>query len=64
VNHDPKLIFPLSLHDQTHTNKCLDNFFAGPKVYSGLKQESQVMPDHFLEFDAFGFLISIEGIPT
>jgi hypothetical protein len=22
------------------------------------------MSDHFLEFDAFGFLISIEGIPT
>jgi len=22
------------------------------------------MSDHFLEFDAFGFFISIEGIPT
>jgi hypothetical protein len=22
------------------------------------------MSNHFLEFDAFGFLISIEGIPT
>jgi hypothetical protein len=43
VNHDPKLIFPLSLHDQTHTNKSLDNFFVGHKVYLGLKQESRVM---------------------
>jgi hypothetical protein len=102
VNHDPNLNYPLSLHDQTHTNKCLDNFFAGNKVYSGLKQESRVifpsktiplfgwcnlislfyfasprelhccfmtqprkdMSDYFLEFDAFGFLIFIEGIPT
>jgi hypothetical protein len=31
------LNFLLSLHDQTHTNKCLDNFFVGHKVYSGLK---------------------------
>jgi hypothetical protein len=30
-------------HDQTHTNKCLDNFFVGPKVYLGFKQGSQVM---------------------
>jgi hypothetical protein len=37
VNHDPKLIFPLSLHDQTHKNKCLDNFFVGHKVCLGLK---------------------------
>jgi hypothetical protein len=22
------------------------------------------MSDHFLEFDAFGFLISIKGVPT
>jgi hypothetical protein len=43
VNHDPKLIFLLSLHDQTHTNKCLDNFFVGHKVYPDLKQESRVM---------------------
>jgi hypothetical protein len=36
VNHDPKLNFPLSLHDQTHTNKCLDNFFVKKSVL-GLK---------------------------
>jgi hypothetical protein len=42
VNNDPKLNFPLSLHDKTHTNKCLDNFLVGHKVYSGLKQESQI----------------------
>jgi hypothetical protein len=43
VNLDLRLIFPLSLRDQTHTNKCLDNFFVGHKVYPSLKQESQVM---------------------
>jgi hypothetical protein len=43
VNHDPKLNSPLSLHDRTHAKKCLDNFFVGHKVYSGLKQESRVM---------------------
>jgi hypothetical protein len=43
VNHDPNLNFPLSLHHQTHANKCLDNFFVGHKVYPGLKQESRVM---------------------
>jgi hypothetical protein len=26
VNHDPNLNFPLSLHDQTHANGCLDKF--------------------------------------
>jgi hypothetical protein len=43
VNHDPNLNFPLSLHDQTNANECLDNFFVRHKVYPGLKQESQVM---------------------
>jgi hypothetical protein len=27
-------------------------------------QPRRDMSDHFLEFDAFGFLISIEGVPT
>jgi hypothetical protein len=31
------------VHDQTHTNKCVDNFLIGRKVYPSLKQESQVM---------------------
>jgi hypothetical protein len=43
VNHDPNLNFLLSLHDQTHANECLDNFFVGHKAYPGLKQESRVM---------------------
>jgi hypothetical protein len=43
VNHDPNSNFLLSLHDQAHTNKCLDNFFVEHKVYTGLKQESRVM---------------------
>ena len=102
VSHDPKLNFPFSLHDQTHTNKCLNNLLVGHKLYLGLNQESWVMPpsktiplfswcrlrsllclaspcglsyplstwprkdmsDHFLEFDAFDFLMSIEGIST
>jgi hypothetical protein len=37
VNHDPKLIFLLSLHAQTYTNNCLDNFFVGHKSVPGLK---------------------------
>jgi hypothetical protein len=28
---------------QTYTNKHLDNFFVGHKVYLGLKQESRVI---------------------
>jgi hypothetical protein len=43
VHHDPNLNFSLSLHDQTPKNKCLDNFFVGPKVYPDLKQESRVI---------------------
>ena len=37
VNHDLSLNFPLSLHDQTHTNKCLDNLFVGHKSVPELK---------------------------
>jgi hypothetical protein len=44
VHHDPNLNFPLSLHDRTPKNKCLDNFFAGPKVYSGLKKPRVMSP--------------------
>jgi hypothetical protein len=29
-----------------------------------LTQPRKDMSDHYLEFDAFGFFISIEGIPT
>jgi hypothetical protein len=43
VHHDPNLNFPLSLHEQTLKNKCLDNFFVGHKVYPSLKQEFRVM---------------------
>jgi hypothetical protein len=43
VNHDPNLNFPLSLHDQAHANKCVDNFLIGHKVYPSLKQEPRVM---------------------
>jgi hypothetical protein len=42
VNHGPKLNCPLSLYDQTHKNKCLDNFFVEHKMYPSLKQESRV----------------------
>jgi hypothetical protein len=42
VNHDPNLNFPLSLHDQTHANECLDNLFVGPKMHIDLKQGSRV----------------------
>jgi hypothetical protein len=38
---EPQLKFEI-FRDQTHTNKCLNNFFAGRKVYLGLKQESRV----------------------
>jgi hypothetical protein len=38
----PKVKF-LSLYDQTHTNKCLDNFLVEPKVYLDFKQGTQVM---------------------
>jgi hypothetical protein len=43
VNHVPKRNFPLSLHDQTHATKCLDNLFVGHKVYPSLKRESWVI---------------------
>jgi hypothetical protein len=36
------LNFPLSLHDQTHANGCLDNFFIQRKMCMGLKLGSQV----------------------
>jgi hypothetical protein len=39
----PKLNFPLSLHDQAHANKRVDNFLIGHKMYPSLKQGSQVM---------------------
>ena len=113
---NPKLNCPLSLYDQTHKNKCLDNFFVEHKMYPSLKQESRVCildnqfitffmvlfptktmpllcwckliplisvcfflrilplfyqpnlgktcPTIFLKCDAFGFLMSLEDIPT
>jgi hypothetical protein len=42
VNLDPNLNFPLSLHDQTHANGCLDNFFIQRKMCMGLKLGSRV----------------------
>jgi hypothetical protein len=42
VHHDPNLHFSFLLHDQTHANECLDNFFVGHKVYLGLKLGSRV----------------------
>jgi hypothetical protein len=63
VNHNPKLIFPLSLHDQTHTNKCLDNFLVGHKMYPGLKQESRVIsPSKTMSL--FGWCKLISLIPV
>jgi hypothetical protein len=42
VNHDPNLNSPLSLHDQTHANGCLDNFFIQCEMCMGLKLRSRV----------------------
>jgi hypothetical protein len=38
ANRDPKLIFPLSLNDQAHANRCLGNPLIGPKMHSNLKK--------------------------
>jgi hypothetical protein len=67
VNPDPNLNFLLFLHDQTHANKCLDNFFVGHKLCLDLNKnlESCHLPKPFpCSVGASLYLYSDEDINT